>query len=272
MPRVSSFFSCYDGEKGLAINEALELLMEATGISLKKLTLQYEQQFLFKELTAHFTAGRWHSILGSSGVGKSTLLKVIAGLVDDYQGEILADNQQPLSQRIAWMAQDDLLLPWLNVQDNVALGYRLRQEKPHHLKEQVELLLEKVGLSTLANRMPYQLSGGQRQRVALARTLLEDKPIILMDEPFSALDVAKRLALQTLFVELLSDKTVLFITHDPLEALRLSQSIWLMQGAPAQLEQVVQLESATPRKLDDVEVLHWQNQLLGLMSKGDEYV
>lgn len=246
--------------------------MEVTGISLKKLTVQYEQQFLFKELTAHFVAGCWHSILGSSGVGKSTLLKAIAGLVDDYHGEIVTDNAQALGGRVAWMAQDDLLLPWLSVQDNVALGYRLRQEKPHNLKEKVEQLLEKVGLEKLATRMPYQLSGGQRQRVALARTLLEDKPIILMDEPFSALDVTKRLQLQALFVELLVDKTVLFITHDPLEALRLSQSIWLMQGAPARLEHVVQLESATPRKLDDPEVLHWQNQLLGLMSKEGEYV
>lgn len=233
--------------------------------------MQYEQQFLFQELTAHFSAGSWHSILGSSGVGKSTLLKAIAGIVGDYQGEIVTDDAEPLSGRIAWMAQDDLLLPWLNVRDNVALGYRLRQEKPADLDYDIHHLLEKVGLAELASRMPYQLSGGQRQRVALARTLLEDKPIILMDEPFSALDVAKRLDLQALFIELLSDKTVLFITHDPLEALRLSQSIWLMQGSPAQLNLIAQINTPTPRAVDDSEVLHWQNHLLSLMRQEGEY-
>lgn len=233
--------------------------------------MQYEQQFLFQELAAHFSAGSWHSILGSSGVGKSTLLKVIAGIVGDYQGAILADDAEPLSGRIAWMAQDDLLLPWLNVRENVALGYQLRQERPADLTQKIHHLLGKVGLSELASRMPYQLSGGQRQRVALARTLLEDKPIILMDEPFSALDVSKRLDLQALFVELLSDKTVLFITHDPLEALRLSQSIWLMQGNPAQLNLIVQINTPTPRAVDDREVLHWQNHLLSLMHQEGEY-
>lgn len=232
--------------------------------------MQYEQQFLFQELTAHFSASSWHSILGSSGVGKSTLLKAIAGIVGDYQGKIVTDDGERLSGRIAWMAQDDLLLPWLNVRDNVALGYRLRQEKPADLDDNIHHLLEKVGLAELASRMPYQLSGGQRQRVALARTLLENKPIILMDEPFSALDVAKRLDLQALFVELLSDKTVLFITHDPLEALRLSQFIWLMQGSPAQLSLVSQMSTPTPRAVDDREVLHWQNHLLSLMRQEGE--
>ncbi len=228
--------------------------------------MQYEQQFLFQGLTAHFSAGCWHSVLGSSGVGKSTLLRAIAGLVDDYQGEIVADDNQLLTGRIAWMAQDDLLLPWLNVRDNVVLGYRLRQKQPADLALQVEQLLEKVGLANYAGRMPYQLSGGQRQRVALARTLLENKPIVLMDEPFSALDVSMRLQLQSLFVELLADKTVILITHDPLEALRLSQSVWLMQGLPTQIKQVVQLDSTTPRALDDTEILYWQNCLLEMMT------
>lgn len=239
-----------------------------TGISLNNLSMCYEQQSLFKGLSAHFAKGLWHSILGRSGVGKSSLLKAIAGLLPYDEGSILFDERAGLGASVAWMAQDDLLMPWLNVLDNVCLGYRLRQHLTAEIREQALVLLEKVGLADLAMRMPYQLSGGQRQRVALARTLLEDKPIVLMDEPFSALDVVSRLQLQTLFVELLVGRTVILITHDPLEALRLSQCVWLMQGNPVRLGKVLELTSPTPRTVDDKQVLEWQNRLLIKMMGG----
>lgn len=239
-----------------------------TGISLKHLWVRYEQQSLFDDLNAYFAPKQWHSILGSSGVGKSTLLKVIAGIVEPVAGEILADDNTSLSHRVAWMAQDDLLLPWLNVLDNICLGYTLRKTKTAEIIAKAQQLLDQVGLAGFESRLPAQLSGGQRQRVALARTLIEDKPIVLIDEPFSALDVVSRLQVQSLFVELLADKTVILVTHDPLEALRLSQTIWLMNSNPVTLQQVVQLASATPRAIDDEEVLYWQNQLLQMMQRG----
>ncbi|WP_159991186.1 ABC transporter ATP-binding protein [Pelistega ratti] len=241
--------------------------MKVTGILLQEVGLQYEQTVLFNGVSAHFSAGKWHSILGASGIGKSSLLKAIAGLLEKEQliGTIQADDGNDLHHRIAWMAQDDLLLPWLTVIENVYLGYHLRQEKSDFIKAKALDLLAKVGLAAFAQRMPYQLSGGQRQRVALARTLMEEKPIVLMDEPFSALDAVTRLQLQQLFVQLLRDKTVLLITHDPLEALRLSQEVWLMQHKSPFLSSIVQLDSTTPRQLDDHKVLFWQNQLLTLM-------
>lgn len=244
--------------------------MITTGISLKQLCVRYEQQSLFDDLNAYFSPRCWHSILGGSGVGKSTLLKAMAGLLPSVSGEILADNHIAIHQHVAWMAQDDLLLPWLNVLDNICLGYTLRKTKSAAVVERALQLLNQVGLADFAHRMPAQLSGGQRQRVALARTLIEDKPIVLIDEPFSALDVVSRLQVQSLFVELLTDKTVILVTHDPLEALRLSQKVWLMKGSPAYLQELVSLSSPTPRAIDDVEVLDWQNRLLTLMSKRDD--
>lgn len=247
--------------------------MQAAGITLLDFSLHFEGIPLFERLNVHFAAGRWHSVLGQSGVGKSSLIKAIAGLLQGYQegGTICADDGESLDCRIARMAQDDLLLPWLTVAQNILLGPRLRQELNKQKKEQALSLLEQVGLTGMAQRMPAQLSGGQRQRVALARTLMENKPIVLIDEPFSALDVSTRLQIQDLFVRLLKDKTVILITHDPMEALRLSQHIWLMRGQPAQVTQVLSMDRETPRPLDDPDLVRWQVALLAqLMSAQDE--
>lgn len=239
--------------------------MTTTGISLKNISLCYEQQPLFEGLNVHFSSGCWHSILGDSGVGKSTLLKLIAGLIAPASGEVLGDENQPIHQQIAWMAQDDLLFPWLNVIDNICVGHILRHTKSPQIIEKAHGLLSQVGLEGFEKRMPAQLSGGQKQRIALARTLMEDKPIVLIDEPFSALDVMTRLQVQQLFIELLEGKTVLLVTHDPLEALRLSQTVWLMQGQPVRLYEVAHLSSKTPRAVDDTQVLQLQNMLLEKM-------
>ena len=124
------------------------------------------------------------------------------------------------------------------------------QTNSHADKQRAYQLLELVGLKGHELHKPAQLSGGMRQRVALARTLMQDKPLILMDEPFSALDAVTRHRLQALAVELLADKTVLLITHDPQEALRLSHAIYIMRGQPACAESLAVPESTTPRKFD----------------------
>lgn len=113
--------------------------------------------------------------------------------------------------------------------------------------------------------MPHQLSGGQRQRVALARTLMEDKPVVLMDEPFSALDAITKLQLQDLAAELLHDRTVVLITHDPLEALRLSDEVWAMTGRPVSLDSLFTIDIPAPRALEDARILAWQGELLNFL-------
>jgi putative hydroxymethylpyrimidine transport system ATP-binding protein len=152
-----------------------------------------------------------------------------------------------LSGRVSYMAQADSLMPWLSVLDNVLIGYRLRGEHTALLREQAMSLLAKVGLAKVALLRPDALSGGMRQRAALARTLLEDRPIVLMDEPFSALDAITRLQLQELAAELLVGRTVLLVTHDPLEALRLGHVVYVMAGLPAQLQLALSLPGSLPR-------------------------
>ena len=123
-------------------------------------------------------------------------------------------------------------------------------------------ILERVGLADKANHLPQQLSGGQRQRVALARTLMEDRPVVLMDEPFAAVDAITRLNLQDLACELLHGKTVLLITHDPLEALRLGHEVYHLRGQPAQLTDALLPPGTPPRSLDDSELMALQGTML----------
>lgn len=182
---------------------------------------------LFSGLNFELPAGKWTCLLGSSGVGKSTLLRLLANLPvhGEFDGTI-SFGESPVPQKIAYMAQDDLLLPWLSVKRNVMLGDRLRGDQAQEKK--ALSLIEQVGLASDVNKRPHELSGGMRQRTALARTLMEDTPIVLLDEPFSALDTRNRRKMQSLAYTALQGKTVLLVTHDPLEALRLADSLYVM--------------------------------------------
>ncbi|MEM9580755.1 MAG: ABC transporter ATP-binding protein [Pseudomonadota bacterium] len=220
---------------------------------------------LFAPLTLQLSAGQWTCLLGGSGVGKSTLLRLISGLSTgaDFDGSITTSDGAPIAGRVAYMAQDDLLLPWASVARNVRLGSRLRGQKPD--ADRLARILERVGLTAHADKKPAALSGGQRQRVALARTLMEDKPVILLDEPFSALDAQTRSTMQDLAVELLRGKTVLIVTHDPAEATRLGHEIAVM--TPQGLTRCEPPSAPTPRPIDDPETLVRQAALLQQLRK-----
>ena len=161
------------------------------------------------------------------------------------------------ADRVALMAQQDLLLPWLTVLENVALGARLRGERPN--KELARQRLKQVKLSDHADKQPSALSGGQRQRAALARTLMEDRAVVLLDEPFSALDALTRAQMQELTAELLHDRTVLLVTHDPNEAARLGQHILIMTATG--LVEVDAPTSPIPRDINAADVLRTQTEL-----------
>jgi putative hydroxymethylpyrimidine transport system ATP-binding protein len=163
------------------------------------------------------------------------------------------------------MGQQDLLYPWLSVVENVMLGSRLRGEKGD--RDRALDLLQRVGLSERSKAQPSELSGGMRQRAAIARTLYEDRPIVLMDEPFSALDTFTRARVQDIAAELLQGRTALLITHDPLEACRLGHHLFVLSGHPARLGPPISIRGKTPRAPDDEELLHTQGRLMRVLTE-----
>ena len=221
---------------------------------------RYGAEGLFSNVDLRLEAGKWTCLLGTSGVGKSTLLRLIADLPAhvDFDGSIQASDSADISPRVAYMAQNDLLYPWLDVVGNTTLGMRLRGQRPD-LKRAYRLLSE-VGLAEHALKRPATLSGGQRQRAALARTLMEDKPIILLDEPFSALDARTRSRMQDLAAGLLRGKTVLLVSHDPSEAARLSHAIFVI--TPTGVASMQCPSGDVPRSVDDPETLAAHGALL----------
>ncbi|MCH1516711.1 MAG: ABC transporter ATP-binding protein [Alphaproteobacteria bacterium] len=224
-------------------------------------------QLIFKAACLDIPASAWTCLLGRSGVGKTTILKLIAGLDEHitFTGDMSSSDGKPLAGRIALMSQTDNLLPWLSVRGNIMLGSHMRQE--HSQSEQADALIERVGLTEFSDRKPHTLSGGMRQRVALARTLMEDRPIMLLDEPFSALDAGLRAEMQELAAELFTGKTVLLITHDPAEAARMGDRLYLMTGfgienLTAILPQQPHRSQQTVRDFDSAEVLEATGSLL----------
>jgi putative hydroxymethylpyrimidine transport system ATP-binding protein len=207
--------------------------------------------------------GQWTCLLGKSGVGKSTVLRLILGLETggEFAGIFTTTDGTPFDGRISYMAQSDLMLPWLNVLDNVLIGACLRGESPSEARARD--LLERVGLSGYSDQKPATLSGGMRQRAALARTLFEDRPIVFLDEPFSALDAGTRADMQELAAELLMDRTVLLVTHDPAEAARLAHQISVMSAQSVQNWPVPPTKAL--RDINAPETLACQAKLLGYL-------
>ncbi|MGE0155295.1 MAG: ABC transporter ATP-binding protein [Reyranellaceae bacterium] len=222
-------------------------------LRLSRASLAFDGVDLFRDLALDVPYGRWTSILGPSGVGKSSLLRLIAGLLPP-RNNMRIDWQDADPASLSFMAQTDLLLPWLSVLDNVLLGPRLRRVSGVEMqakRQQAYDLLERLGLQRLATRLPATLSGGQRQRVALARTLLEQSSTVLMDEPFSQLDAITRHDLQNLAAQAFSGRTVIMVTHDPLEALRLSHRIVVLAGRPAEISAILEPVGEIPRETAD---------------------
>ena len=166
------------------------------------------------------------------------------------------------------MGQQDLLYPWLTVRENIMLGSRLQGEKPNISRASV--LLEQVQLAGYAHALPAALSGGMRQRVALARTLYLDRPVVLMDEPFATLDVMTKLSLQTLTANVLRGKTVLLITHDPLEACRMAHEICLLSETPLRVDRFAVPNGEPPRAVEDTALLQTQGELFHRLNSDEK--
>jgi putative hydroxymethylpyrimidine transport system ATP-binding protein len=236
-------------------------MTNSPGISLKGQHC-IDDKVLF-DADLHLAGGQWTCLLGRSGVGKSTILRLILGLETggQFTGSATASDDMPLAGRISYMAQSDLLLPWLSVVDNVCIGARMRGEKPD--TGLANDLLGRVGLSAHVDQKPSTLSGGMRQRAALARTLFEDRPIVFLDEPFSSLDAGTRADMQELAAKVLENRTVFLVTHDPAEAARLAHQIIVMSAQGTRNWPV----PPTPvlREINDPKTLACQAELLAYL-------
>ncbi|CAG35229.1 ABC transporter ATP-binding protein [Desulfotalea psychrophila] len=242
---------------------------EAPSIIFDKVSLNMGDRPLFDKLSMTIEGGLCTCILGPSGCGKSTLLHMISGATSlPYEGSIQIESKKAKNDKIAWMSQNDLLLPWLSLLENIILGAKLRNEESASLRARAGELMEEAGLAGYENALPATLSGGMRQRGALLRTLMEERPILLMDEPFSALDALARMKLQNLATKLTRRATVLLVTHDPMEALRMGDRILVLSKRPCRVQSLFSLTGIPPRNVDDPEIqAHLSTLLSQLMDQ-----
>lgn len=211
-------------------------------------------------------------IVGPSGCGKSSLLYLTAGLAEPSDGEIYVGGQRvdgPGADR-GMVFQSYTLFPWLTVRQNIEFGLKRKRMPGAERKEVVDFYLNEVGLTPFADNYPKQLSGGMMQRVAIARALANDPQILLMDEPFGALDSQTRMQMQKLLLRIWehSKKTVVFVTHDIDEAVLLGDRVYVMGARPGRIKQTLDVPIERPRDLDmvmDQQFIGMKRQILGLL-------
>jgi len=202
-------------------------------------------------VTLAIPQGRFVSLIGPSGCGKSTLFNIIAGLLEPSGGRVMIDGADATGTigRVGYMLQKDLLLPWRTVLDNVILGMEIQGMPLRAARARALPLLRRYGLGGFEHLYPSALSGGMRQRAALLRTLMFDTDVILLDEPFGALDAQTKLQMQEWLLQLWSDfgKTVIFVTHDVEEAIYLSDEVNVMATRPGRIVETIAVPIERPR-------------------------
>jgi NitT/TauT family transport system ATP-binding protein len=226
----------------LLVSELNHAFLTADGVSVP----------IFERLDFGVRSGEIVSIVGRSGAGKSTLFNLISGLLTPQAGRIaVGPRADGCAGRIAYMLQKDLMMPWRTVLQNAVLGIELYRKVRRDDIARAREMLARYGLASVADAYPHSLSGGMRQRVALTRTLLVDPTLVLLDEPFSALDYETRLALEDDVIALRenSGTSVVLVTHDIEEAIAMSDRVILLGGRPARIQDAidVRLSTAGPR-------------------------
>lgn len=223
----------------------MSILLELKNIGLTYQTIKSETEAI-KDTSFSINKGEFVSIVGPSGCGKTTILSMIAGLLKPTNGQILIDGEPvtKVSTNVGYMLQRDNLFEWLNVYQNVCVGIKINKNKNCLSKEKLKELLTKYGLSDFEKSKPTELSGGMRQRVSLIRTLALNPKILLLDEPFSALDYQTRLAVQNDIHSIIKseEKTAILVTHDISEAVSMSDKVIVLTKRPGSVKRILNLE------------------------------
>lgn len=234
---------------------------------------QFSNGFVaLEDVSFQVAEGEIVSLVGTSGCGKSTLLRMISGLDLPTSGHVSLNNEQIAGPhpQIGMIFQEPRLMPWLTVQENIQFGLEgIPKLEKKHL---THLILERIGLTNFIHALPRQLSGGMAQRVAIARALVTNPSILLLDEPFSALDAFLRMKLQDhlLHVWEYARPTMVLVTHDIEEALLLSDRVIVLRGEPGSIYQDFRLDLPNPRKRTDPRFQHWKERILNALDLSSE--
>jgi ABC-type nitrate/sulfonate/bicarbonate transport system ATPase subunit len=220
----------------------------------ENITKNYEGNPVVEDISLELAKGGCISLLGPSGAGKTTLFNVLAGVDKPDSGKVFLDGKEitGITGRVSYMLQKDLLLEYRTVVDNVILPLLIRGEKRKTAREYAAGFFPMFGLEGYENKFPYQLSGGMRQRAALLRTSLMQNHVILLDEPFSALDAITRRAMQSWYAQISGkmEFSTIFITHDVEEALLLSDTIYILNGKPGKITNRIDVNTQRPGNAD----------------------
>lgn len=222
-------------------------------LEFKGVTFKYEEDDfpMVENLSFLVKRGEFISIIGASGCGKSTIFRIINGLEKPSKGEVLVDGRhiQDIKNYSAYMPQKDLLFPWRTIGKNISIPLEIQNIKKEERNKKCSKMLNEVGLADYINKYPKELSGGMKQRVSFARTLLTGSELLLLDEPFSALDSLTKISLQEWLLKQWEhfNKTILFITHDVEEAIFLSKSIFVIQDRPVTYVEKIDIPLEYPR-------------------------
>ena len=229
---------------------------KVNAVSVKGIYKNYGNVEALRDMSLDFPKGQLTSLLGPSGCGKTTLLKIIAGLLAPNQGEVYVNGQivtEPGPDR-AFVFQDFALMPWASVLRNVAFGLELRKVAKSEREDIARKYIKDVGLDGFENSFPHELSGGMRQRVGLARALSVDSPVLLMDEPFSAVDEQTRRKFQEDLLQLVKEesKTFIFVTHSIEEAVYVSDQVAILLPRPSRVSEIIKPSSFKNKDVDSI--------------------